>query len=141
MRVVLDTNTVVSAFLWGKAPRRILEAARERRISLLTSAPLLGELADVLSREKFATQIASSEFTADQLVARYALLASSIVPAQIRPLIAADPDDDAVIACAVAARADYVVSGDNKVLNLKHYQGISIIGAGDFVRRIPTRSP
>jgi len=58
VRVVADTNTVVSAFLWGGPPASVLASARERRITLLTSAALLAELEDVLSREKFAARIA-----------------------------------------------------------------------------------
>ncbi len=58
MRVVADTNTVVSAFLWGGAPAEMLTAAREQRLTLFTSAALIAELEDVLTREKFAARIA-----------------------------------------------------------------------------------
>ena len=51
----------------------------------------------------------------------------------MQPVIAADPDDDAVIACAVAARADYIVSGDSDMRNLKRHAGISIVNARELV--------
>ena len=54
MRVVLDTNTVVSGFLWGEAPRALIEAAVEERIELFTCAALIEELAGILPRQKFA---------------------------------------------------------------------------------------
>ena len=70
MRLVLDTNVVVSALLWGGTPRILLEAARERRIKLFTCTPLLAELTDTLSRRKFEKKIAASLLTVDQIVDR-----------------------------------------------------------------------
>ena len=61
MRVVADTNTVLSAFLWGGPPKAVLDAARAEHITLFSSAALLAELEDVLSREKFAVRITRIE--------------------------------------------------------------------------------
>jgi putative PIN family toxin of toxin-antitoxin system len=60
MRLVLDTNVVASALLRSGPPRQLLQAARERRVELFTSTPLLAELTDVLGRPKFAAKIAAS---------------------------------------------------------------------------------
>lgn len=57
MRAVLDTNTVVSAFLWGEPPAQLLTAARDQRLELATSAALLDELLDVLPHRKFARKL------------------------------------------------------------------------------------
>ena len=75
MRLVLDTNVVASALLWGGMPRLLLLAARERRVELFTSTPLLAELTDILGRRKFEKKIAASMLSADQLVDRNAELA------------------------------------------------------------------
>jgi putative PIN family toxin of toxin-antitoxin system len=69
VRVVADTNTVVSAFLWGGLPAEILAVARERRISLHTSPALLAELEDVLARGKFAARITQVGSSAAQMIA------------------------------------------------------------------------
>jgi hypothetical protein len=105
MRLVADTNVVASALLWGGIPGQLLHAAREKRIALFTSTPLLAELADILSRRKFTKKIAASGFTVEQLVERYALLAAPVHPAPT-PRTVQDPDDDAVIATALAAQAN-----------------------------------
>jgi putative PIN family toxin of toxin-antitoxin system len=63
MRVVSDTNIVVSGFLWRGLPRRILDAARDGIIELYTSPVLLEGLEDVLSREKFASRLAAAQVT------------------------------------------------------------------------------
>ncbi|MCC6532192.1 MAG: putative toxin-antitoxin system toxin component, PIN family [Burkholderiales bacterium] len=138
MRVVLDTNVVVSGLIWRHAPRQILDAARERRITLYTSSVLLAELAEVLDRAHFAAAITASGASPEFLMQRYALLALRVVPAEIAPAVTADPDDDAVLACALAAQVDLVVSGDTRLLNLKHYQRIPIVAPTEAIKRIPT---
>ncbi|MGB9179188.1 MAG: putative toxin-antitoxin system toxin component, PIN family [Pyrinomonadaceae bacterium] len=61
MRVVADTNIVVSGLLWRGNPRRVMDAARDGIIELFTSVPLLEELEDVLSREKFAARLRAAD--------------------------------------------------------------------------------
>jgi putative PIN family toxin of toxin-antitoxin system len=108
VRVLLDTNTAISGLLWDSMPRRLLEAARHRRTELFTSAMLLAELSDVLPRPKFAAKIAVAGLSADELVRRYAQLIRVGSAAGILPVVARDPDDDALIPCAVAAQDDWI---------------------------------
>jgi putative PIN family toxin of toxin-antitoxin system len=136
MRVVADTNIVVSGLLWRGNPRRILDAARAGDIQLFTTPVLLTELEDVLSREKFAARLASASVAPHDLVLGYAALASVIEPAEIEPVILADPDDDAVLACAVAAPGDVIVSGDSHLLDLKKYLDIRIVTAAELLAEI-----
>lgn len=136
MHVVADTNTIVSGLLWYGNPRQVLAAARTGVITLATSAPLLAELADVLQRPKFAQRLARANATAHTLVFGYAALAQLVVPAAIAPVIAADPDDDAVLACAIAAQAEVIVSGDSDLLALESYEGIPIITTAQLMARI-----
>lgn len=134
MRAVLDTNIVVSGLLWRAAPRQVLDAARDQRITLHTSSVLLDELAEVLSRPHLASVIAANQASPAFLMQRYAMLAQLVIPAQTARVVTKDIDDDAVIACALAAQADMIVSGDAHLLNLKHYQGIRIIDAAEALR-------
>jgi uncharacterized protein len=136
MRVVADVNTIVSGLLWQGTPRLVLDAARSGKIHLLTSAALLAELEEVLTREKFAQPIARVGLTPRNLVFGYAALALMIEPGVIRPVILSDPDDDAVIACAVAADAELIVSGDHHLLSLKNYQGILILTPSELIAQI-----
>jgi len=129
VRVVLDTNIVVSGLLWKAAPRHVLDAAREQLITLYTSSVLLDELAEVLARAHLASVITANQASPDFLMQRYAMLAQLVIPAQIGRVVAKDVDDDAVIACALAASADLIVSGDAHLLNLKRYHDISIVSA------------
>ena len=101
MRLVLDTNIVVSGLLWDGAPRRLLRAADGARVLLFTSTPLLEELSVVLSRTKFDKLIAALCFSSQQLVGSYADRAEIVRPAAV-PRLAPDPDDDVVIGTALA---------------------------------------
>jgi putative PIN family toxin of toxin-antitoxin system len=139
VRLVLDTNTVVSGLLWKNTPSRLIDAGLQGRIELFTTQPLLLELEDVLPRQKLAQRVAASGLSVVQLVARYALLARSVEPAIINR-ISADPDDDQVLACALAAQSDLIVSGDAHLLNLKVFQRIPIITAAEAVNRITQSS-
>jgi putative PIN family toxin of toxin-antitoxin system len=135
--VVADTNTIVSGLLWLGNPRRVLDAARTGAVQLYTTAGLLAELDEVLQRPKFAQRLALAGVTSHTLVLGYAALARLIEPAEIAPVIIADPDDDAVLACAVTARAEMIVSGDSHLLDLKEYEGIPIMTATQLRTRIP----
>jgi putative PIN family toxin of toxin-antitoxin system len=114
----------------------VLDAARTGTLALSTSAALLAELAEVLQRPKFAERLARANVTPYTLVLGYAALARLVVPAPIEPVVEADPDDDAVLACAVAACAEVIVSGDRALLALGSYEGIPIITAVQLMARI-----
>ncbi len=137
MRVVADTNTVVSGLLWSGAPRKVLDAARKGSIQLFTSAALLVELEDVLGRDKLAKRLSLINVSPQELVLGYAALATPVTPLTIPPVIFEDPDDDAVLACALAAQAEVIVSGDGHMLSLKQYLGIDILTAPKLIERIP----
>lgn len=136
MRIVLDTNTVVSALLWGGPPLRLIDAAKEERIDIYTSDPLIAELGDVLGRAKFATRLTLARRTASQLVAEYSGLAQRAEPASIGNVVHVDPDDDAVLACALAANAHLIVSRDSHLLNLKQFHRILILNAANAIEYI-----
>jgi hypothetical protein len=136
MRIVADTNVVVSALLWGGPPRAIFDAAREQRIALFTSAPLIAELDDVLGRAKLVRRLSAIGRTPDELLDRYLALARFVKVDTLAPAVSRDPDDDQVIATAVAAQADLIVSGDLDLLDLGHYREIPIVAATTAIARI-----
>ena len=131
MRVVVDTNIVLSGLLWGGRPGRLIDLARVRTIDLYSSLPLIAELAESIGREHFTARIRAAGLSAAELVQDYAQLARLVIPADIRPTALQDPDDDAVLACAIACEADLVVSGDAHLRGLKTYQRIPIVSAAD----------
>ncbi len=135
MRIVADTNTVVSAFLWGGLPAEVLSAARAQRITLFTSATLLAELEDVLTRDKHAARIRTVGSTPLAMLTGYRALTTLVRAPAIAP-VSRDPDDDQVLACALAAQAQLIVTRDKDLLVLKSFQGINIVDAREALERI-----
>lgn len=113
MRVVLDTNVVVSGLIWGGKPYQLLQAATDGDITLYTSPMLPDELREVLAREHLAARLAKKAppSSVEQAVGFYGELAVVVSPLAT-PKASRDPDDDEVLACALAAQADLIVSGD-----------------------------
>ena len=135
MRLVLDTNVVASALLWGGMPRLLLQSRREQRVMLFTSTPLLAELTDILGRRKFEKKIAASLMSVDQLVDRYSDLTIMVRPIAVTG-VAPDPDDDVVIGTALSARAELIVTGDKGLLSVSSHQGVRVVGVGEALAAI-----
>jgi putative PIN family toxin of toxin-antitoxin system len=136
---VLDTNIVASGLLWNGTPARLLDAAQTDKVALFTSLILLAELTRILRREKFSKAIVASGLTLGALVLGYAELATPVTPVPIAPMILDDPDDDHVLACALAAQANLIVSGDHHLLDLKTYQGIRIVTASEALQLLTAK--
>lgn len=126
MRLVLDTNVLVSAFLWRGAPNKLIERASEGEVQLFTSRALLDELRSVLKRRKLARAVGATGLTATELLRSYRKLAYRVTARKLARQVSRDRDDDAVLACALAANADLIVSGDGDLLSLGEYRGIRI---------------
>jgi putative PIN family toxin of toxin-antitoxin system len=137
MRAVADTNIIVSGLLWSGAPRRVLDLGRSGRIELFTSPALLSELEDVLGRKKFLRRLDQAGVAPHELILAYASLARVVRPLEIEPVVRADPDDDAVLACALAADAEIIVSGDSHLLDLRRFRSIRILTAAEMLASLP----
>lgn len=138
LRLVLDTNVVVAGLLWNGPPRRLIQLAIEgEAVELYSSPVLLDELAYTLGYSKFTARIEVFGASIAALVAQYTALVSLVVPASVPRAVAGDADDDHVIAAAVAARAELIVTGDRKhLLPIGTHQGIAIVTAREVVERI-----
>lgn len=125
MRVVLDTNVLVSALITrGTPPDRLYQAWLRNEIELVTSAAQIDELADVLSRPKLRKYVDPAD--AAGLVSDI-LLRAIVIRDMPVPRRSPDPKDDAILAAAVAGEAKLVVSGDKPgILALREVQGIPI---------------
>ncbi len=141
MRVVLDTNVALSAFLWRGTPYRLLQAVRgTEQVELFASVVLLEELAEVLIRPWAAKRLAIIGRTARDVLADYVESVDLVTPFAPPPVIDADPDDDHVIAAAVAAAAQLLVSGDRHLLTIGNHQGIRIVTPAEALQAIAAPS-
>lgn len=134
MRVVLDTNIIVSAFLVALGtPARIVAAWRAQRFELVVSPALLAEYEAALNYDRVRRRHGLSPEQIAREVQVIGEVALVVEPTNVLAVIADDPDDDHVLACAVAGEADYIVSGDPHILALREYQGIRVLSPRAFV--------
>lgn len=137
MRIVLDTNVALSALLWRGTPYQLLDAIRSRgEVRLFTSPALLEELAEVLTRPSATKRLAVIGKSAHEVLLDYVEAVEMVEPEHVPRVVPADADDDQVIAAAIAAGADWIVSGDADLLSMASYQGIPILTAAQAVQQI-----
>lgn len=129
-RVVFDTNVFISAFLFGGPPERVLGYAVDGSVQCFISLPLLDEIREVLQRRKFGL----SAEQALALVEEIHALCRVVTPVGAVSVVEADPDDNRVLECALAATADTIVTGDAHLLLLKKWRGMRIVEPAAFVK-------
>ncbi|MFN7510168.1 MAG: putative toxin-antitoxin system toxin component, PIN family [Betaproteobacteria bacterium] len=127
MRAVIDTNVLLAALLWRGPPHALLEQVRAGTLSMVSSPALLAELADVIGRAKFDAILVKTNTSRERSLAQVRQLADVIEPPPLREPVCRDPDDDQVLALALAAKVDLIVSGDNDLLSLGSFEGIPIV--------------
>jgi predicted nucleic acid-binding protein len=93
-------------------------------------------LRSTLARPHLASKLLEKGTTADAVTALYLEFARALSPLSVPRVVPDDPDDDHVIACAMAARADVIVSGDKHLLNLREYQGMRMVTPAQAVQLI-----
>lgn len=117
----------------------MLDGARAQAFEMCSSTVLLAELFEVLSRDKFAARLALAGLTPFCIVREIRRMVCMVVPDSVPRVIEDDPDDDHVIACAVVAEADFIVSGDKHLHSLGgQYQGIRIVSPAEALAFIKT---
>jgi len=140
VRIVVDTNLLVSGVISQGLPRQLLVAAKDEVFELCTSEVLLAELLDVLSREKFAVRLAQAGIAPTSFVDDLRRLAVVVSPSTTPRVVTADADDDHVLAAALAGRADLIASGDKRhLLPLRQYGGVPIVTARQAVDYLQAR--
>jgi putative PIN family toxin of toxin-antitoxin system len=131
LRVVLDTNVLISAILFGGKPRQILEKAIRGEIRLCLSEPILEELKGVLQRSKFEYSSEIIQFILTELTG----IADFVNPSETLNVVLEDPEDNRILECAIEAKANYVISGDFHLLKLRRYRNIEVVNVAAFLER------
>lgn len=137
VKLVVDTNTLISGSLWQGPPARLISAALAGQAQMFLSLPMLLELQETFQHPKFSQRLAARGETAVSLAARFRAACQEAVPVRVvPPPELRDADDSQVLACAVAAQADAIVTGDKDLLALQSFAGIPIMNATDALKRL-----
>ena len=132
MRAVLDTNVVMSAIFFGGVPLKIIRAAISKKVELIVSETVLAEYREVAER-------LHTKFPTVSYKRPLAILESKLTLVRPKPLsksVCRDPDDDAIISCALGGRAKVICSGDDDLLTLNGYNGLEIISPAAFCKQL-----
>ena len=129
MRVVADTNVLISAFLFGGLPGAFLDLSHVGTFSLIKSGALFDEL-DEKPRGKLAVPKAKALRFISQLKSN----ARVLHPSYVLDAVPGDPDANRVLECAVADGAEFIVSGDKHLLRLGSHEGIAILTVRQFLQ-------
>ena len=132
MKVVVDTNVLVSGVYFGGMPSRILEAWRDKRIDVVVSP-------DILEEYRRVGEHLETQFTDVSLAPFLALLvmnAEIIEPPDLPEQVSRDSDDDKFIACALAGGCHVIISGDKDLLSISGYRGVKVVAPREFLESV-----
>ena len=127
-RIVLDTNVIVSALVFGGVPRAVLELAEAGQCEFFYSEAIQVEVRRILA-EKFDWAPAMLQ----QVLLTLWSMGELVSPQVAIRAVPDDPDDDRILECALAANASFLISGDRHLLALRTYKSISIVTPRQFV--------
>lgn len=129
MKVVLDTNVLISATLWeGSAAQKVVHHFIETDVEIFTTVEILTEMKKVLTME--------FEYTkekADYVIGKISFFLKLVEPKRKITAVEKDCDDDKILECAVEANAGYILSYDKHLLELKQFEGIKIVKPEEFL--------
>ncbi|MBZ1348450.1 MAG: putative toxin-antitoxin system toxin component, PIN family [Candidatus Nealsonbacteria bacterium] len=136
MRVVIDTNIFISGIFFGGKPRKILNLIEKKVIIPCFNVLTFTELEFLLRNEKFNSQKKLLSFSIDDFIDK--IKERSLIflqPSKVPVIIKEDLADNYIIACAISARASFIISGDKHLLKLKKFKNISIVSPKEFFQR------
>jgi putative PIN family toxin of toxin-antitoxin system len=131
MKMVLDVNMFVSAYLFGGVPKTVLKRAVCMRDALFITADILTDIEKTLKKPKFGLSSEDVESFLDD-IKKHAQKVTAL-PQHKATGICRDADDDKILECAHAAKADYIITGDKDLLDIKEYNGVRIVTASEYL--------
>jgi uncharacterized protein len=138
MRVVVDTNVVVSRYLSASGPpARMLAAWEHGTFDLLVFEPILAEHERVLLYDRLMPLHHMTPEEVSTVVSDFRRLAIPVAPTRTLTVVAVDPSDNRFLECAEEGGADFVVSGDRHLLDVSEYRGIQILSPSTFLLLLP----
>lgn len=137
MKVVMDTNVLISALLWQGPPNDILKLVKKAKFELCITPSLLEELSNVLHRDKFSPRLVTLNTSVEELTNGIMRFLKVFSDKSIPPTIKDDLDDDRILSCAKFSGAKYIITSDLHLLKLKIWAGISILTPRQFLDTLP----
>ena len=134
MKVVLDTNILVSATFWTGDSFRVLALADERKIRNISSKEIIKEYYKAVFSEEIIDK--TQKMNLSIIKSSYRIIGNSqiIEPSIKLDVVKEDPDDNKILECAKDGKAEFIITKDNHLLKLKQFESIKIITPEDFLK-------
>jgi putative PIN family toxin of toxin-antitoxin system len=133
LRVILDTNVLLSGIFFGGVPGGLLTAWQEDRLALVLSPAILAEYHE--AGAELAARYPALAAPLDSILTLLAQTATIVEAPELAARVSADPDDDKFLACAIAARTPLIVSGDKHLLRVSGWRGMTVVTPRQCVDR------
>ena len=130
MKIVVDTNVLISGVFFGGLPKRVLSAIIKKQITACATDEIIDEYNEIVQEMISRKQ---GHLNRDIIAPLIGMM--EIIEAKTKVTLSRDPDDDKFLGCAKDAKALYIVSGDKDLLELKKFENIEIVTAKDFCER------
>lgn len=128
MKVVIDTNVLISSFFWKGVPLKVVELAIARDIEAVSCIEILQEIQQVLEDDFKLSPLKVTEAIKD------ILSYSDLIKIRKHHIKVRDLEDVKVLDCALTSHAQYIITGDKDLLHLKQVQGVTILKPADFLK-------
>ena len=133
--MVLDTNVFVSGFLWEGNEAELIRKIERKDAVNFVSMEILAEIENVINRDKFKELLTAANLTADEILQKIVSLSHVVIGPKLKEnIVKNDSTDDKFIECAINSNANYIVSGDKHLLDVKEYKGIKIISTSEALK-------
>ena len=137
MRVVVDTNVIVSGLLWGGPPNQILKWARDGVLEILNCEEITNELRNIIQYKRFSQRLSDLSISLNEVIAYFMNLVTFVpTPEFIPEAIHEDLFDNIFLALASESKAHLIISGDKHLLDLEAYDDIQIVTPSEACRII-----
>ena len=133
MRLVLDTNVLLSGSFWDGASSEIIERIENKEIELVLSKEIIAEFAKVLEYEEIQQKIRDKNLEMKRTIEKIVSISIIVEPTRKIEFVKEDKDDNIILECALEGKADFIISQDNHLLKLKEFEGIKIITPEEFL--------
>ncbi|MEK6943011.1 MAG: putative toxin-antitoxin system toxin component, PIN family [Nanoarchaeota archaeon] len=134
LKLVLDTNTIVSAFFWEGNEAELFRKIEQGRARAYISNEILKEVEEVIKRPKFDKVMKNAGLTQDQIIQKIVSIFHFVISPKLDIKVCRDEKDNKFLECAESAKVDYLISGDEDLLSLKEYKGISIVRTWEILQ-------
>ena len=127
LKLVLDTNTIISAFFWEGNEAELFRKIEQGKARLYVTKDILKEVEEVIKRPKFNEVMRKADVTPDQIMQKIVSLSYLVIAPKLNIKVCRDEKDNKFLECAERVKADFLISGDDDLLSLKEYRGIPIV--------------